>query len=448
MSKPQKGKGFNRKHLIVMGIGNIIGSGIFLASGTVISVAGPATPLLYALGGLLMFFEVMCIAEMSIINPAPGSFRVHAAEVFGRWIGFTNGWLFWVSGVLGMAGEVTAASIYISHWFPHIPLWVFCLAFTVIMTIINLNDIRGLSRVEAWLASVKVIALTAFIMYGFLSLFHIIPDVALQPSQAFSPFLPHGWQGAFAPLILVLFSFTGTGIIGLAIAESEDPATEVPPAIFTITFIVTCMYVLAITFIILLTPWDSLSSNQSPFVQILERTGLRFGGELLNIIVLSASLSGMNTAMYSASRMLFSLGKDGQGPAILAKKTKKEVPVYALGVSSIILTLTAVLSYLLPDKIFIILVGASSFTAMLNWLTIFTTHILYRRKTLREKPEKLKFKVPGYPFTSILAILLILLVLASTAYYPTQWGGLAGAFLLFFAFIGLYFVLKKMNKIK
>jgi L-asparagine transporter-like permease len=142
-------KGFNRNHLIVMALGNIIGSGIFLGSGNVISLAGPAAVLSYALGGLIMILEVMFITEMSIVNPATGSFRVHASEIFGPWMGFVNGWMFWCSGVLGMASEVAAAAIFTSLWFPKIPLWIFCVIYAAIMTVINLKDARGLSRIES-----------------------------------------------------------------------------------------------------------------------------------------------------------------------------------------------------------------------------------------------------------------------------------------------------------
>lgn len=162
-------KGFNRNRLIIMSLGNIISSGIFLGSSTVILVAGPAAVISYLFGGLLMTFEVMFITEMCVINPAPGAFRVHASEVFGPWIGFVNGWMFWCSGVLGMASEVVAAAIFTGFWFPNIPLWVFCIVYAAVMTGINFNDLKGLSRIESLLASIKVIALILFILFGVFS---------------------------------------------------------------------------------------------------------------------------------------------------------------------------------------------------------------------------------------------------------------------------------------
>ncbi|HEX2944930.1 MAG TPA: amino acid permease [Clostridia bacterium] len=444
-------KGFKRNHLIIMALGNIIGSGIFLGSGSVISLAGPAAVLSYAIGGLIMIFEVMFITEMTIINPAPGSFRVHASEIFGRWMGFVNGWMFWTSGVLGMASEVAAAAIFTRLWLPHIPMWIFCIVYAALMTVINLADKHGLSMIESWLASIKVIALVLFILFGLLIIAGVITPGTIKFTNVFGSagdFFPKGMRGVLASLIMVMFSFTGTGIIGLSIAEAEDPARDAPPAIYTITFSVIAIYCLSILFIILLTPWNTVSTDSSPFVSILHKTGIRAGGDILNFIVLTASLSGLNSSMYSASRMLNSLSIDKQGPKLFLVKNKNGVPVYALGLSSIVLMLTAIMSYILPSKVFIILAAASGFTAMFNWLTISVTHYFYRRKTLKERPEKLKFKAPGYPYTSVLMAVMIIMVFATSPLYEGQVSGLIGSLILFATLVLVYLFLKSAKKLR
>lgn len=219
-------KGFNRNRLIVVSLGNIISSGIFLGSSTVIQTAGPAAVLAYLLGGILMWFEVMFITEMCVVNPAPGAFRVHATEIFGPWIGFVNGWLFWLSGVLGMASEVAAAAIYSRFWLPHFPLWGFCVIYSVLMTAINLNDLKGLSRVESVLASVKVAALVLFLLLGAAVLLRFVPFQTYQSGAPFSSvqnFLPNGIGGVFASMVMVMFSYTGMESSGL---RSPTPKTR------------------------------------------------------------------------------------------------------------------------------------------------------------------------------------------------------------------------------
>ncbi len=437
--------GFNRNHLIIMALGNIIGSGIFLGSGTVISIAGPAAILAYIFGGIIMVLEVMFITEMTIINPAPGSFRVHASEIFGPWIGFVNGWMFWFSGVLGMASEVAAAAIFTGLWFPKIPQWVFCVIYALVMTVINLKDARGLSIIESFLASIKVLSLVAFILFGIATVFGILPYGEFKPLPIFQSannFMPNGFRGIFAAMIMVMFSFTGTGIIGLAITESENPEKDAPPAIYTITVTVIVLYTLSIFFIIYLMPWKAFSASESPFVEILNRAGVPFGSNILNFVVLTAALSGLNSSMYSASRMLNSLSLGKQAPKSFLIKNKNGVPVYALGLSSVVLLLTAVISYFIPSKVFEILAAASGFTALVNWLTISITHFFYRRKSLKEKPDRIKYKVPGWPLINFIAVTFIVIVFATSPLYPGQISGLIGSITLFVSLVIIYVILR------
>ena len=444
-------KSFNRNHLIVMSLGNIIGSGIFLGSSTVISVAGPAAVLAYLFGGVLMAFEVTFITEMCVINPAPGAFRVHASEVFGPWMGFVNGWMFWCSGVLGMASEVAAAAMFTRFWLPQVPQWVLCLLYAGIMALINLCDLKGLSRIEGGLASVKVIALVLFVLVGLLTLLHIVRFGQLRPTNPFSSvttFFPHGLAGVFASMIMVMFSYTGTGIIGLAVADTEDPGKNAPPAVAVISTVVIVLYVLSILFLVLLSPQGGFSTTASPYVEILRRLHIPYSDDILNFIVLTAALSGLNSSMYSSSRMLSSLGRDGLAPRAFSKISRNGVPVLALLTGSGALLLTAILSYLIPSTVFIILATASGFLAMFNWLTISVTHYFYRKKTLKTQPEKLRYKAPGYPYSSFGLAAAIIALFCTSPLYPGQFSGLVGSVVLLAALVACYFILKKTDRIR
>lgn len=431
-----------------MSLGNIIGSGIFLGSATVISVAGPDAILSYLLGGVIMAFEVMFITEMSVVNPAPGSFRVHASEIFGSWIGFVNGWMFWCSGILGMASEVAAAAIFSSFWFPHVPLWMFCSAYAIIMAAINLNDLKGLSRIESALASVKVAALVLFIIFGILALSGVLNLGLLRVSNPFvsmQTFMPHGFKSVMATMIMVMFSYTGTGIIGLAIADTDNPEKAAPQAIAVISITVIFLYLFSALFLILFIPPDSIASDASPFVQILNMLKIPFSDGILNFILLTAALSGLNSSMYSSSRMLNSLSRDRQAPKLFLKANRNGVPVYAVGMNSAVLLFTAVLSYFIPEKVFVILATSSGFLALFNWLTISVTHYFYRKKTLKEKPEKLKYRALGYPYTSFAEAIIILVIFVTSVLYPDQILGLIGGVVLLCILLSLYFVIKKLR---
>lgn len=442
---------FSKNNLIVMSLGNIVGSGIFLGSSAVIQACGPSAFAAYLGGGILMAFEVMFITEMCVINPAPGAFREHATEIFGPWIGFVNGWMFWLSGVLGMAGEAAASAMFMRYWFPFVPVWIFCAGFSILMTLVNFCDNRGLGRIEGALASIKVVALAAFILFGALTvagLFHPRGFSLQNPFRRPEMFAPHGLKGILSAMVMVMFSYTGTGIVGLGIAETENPGKNAPKALAVITTVVPLLFSLSTLLVVVLTDWKTVNPAISPFVTIMDKLRIPFSGSILNFIVLTASLSGLNSSMFSSSRMLTSLSADGQAPRVFARKTKSGVPSAALALSCAALVLAALLSFYFPGKVFIILASSSGFLALFNWLTISVTHYFYRKKTLREHPEKIQYRAPGYPFSSWAEAAVILLIFAVSPLYPGQFAALVCGVLLFVSLAVLYFVLKNAGRIK
>ena len=319
------------------------------------------------------------------------------------------------------------------------------------MAVINLNDLKGLSRIESVLASIKVITLVLFILFG---IFTLIGVIHLDSFELNNPFIsakslmPNGFKGIFASMMMVMFSFAGTGIIGLAIADTEVPEKNAPAAIAVITSSVLALYILSVLFIVLMIPCSALSTLASPFVMVLNRLHVPYSDDIYNFIILTAILSALNSSMYSSSHMLNSLSRDRQASKLFLKTNGNGVPVYALGASSTILLLTAFLSYLFPKNVFILLATASGFLAMFNWLTISVTHYFYRKKTLKERPERLKFKAPGYPYTSFIEALLILILFVTSPLYPGQRSGLIVGVIFIAFLILLYLILKKSRILK
>jgi L-asparagine transporter-like permease len=419
--------GFNQSQFIIMALGNIIGSGIFLASSTVISLAGAFAPIAYFLGGLIMMSEVAFITEMSIANPAPGSFKVHAQQIFGRWWGYVIGWMFWTSAVLGMASEVTACSLFMRIWFPSIPLWIFSLVFTLLVTALNLFDTKGLSRVEFGLASIKVITLILFILVGIMMAFGLSIGSA---SENFSTFVSvltkplSGISGLLSSMIVVLFAYTGTGIIGLAITETKHPEQTVPQAALIVTGTVVVLYTLSTIMLLAILPIELFDKTISPFMSVFSLLNISFATDVLNFILLTAALSSLNAQVYSSSRMLLSLAKNGEAPQQIAYQNSKGVPAKAVLLSGFTLLLAVLISYILPEKVFIYTVSASGVLALVNWMSVSATYYFYRGELLRSCPEKLKYKAPGYPYLSWIIFAFILLILASAPLYPDQIPGL------------------------
>ncbi|MDF2565022.1 MAG: amino acid permease-associated region [Massilibacillus sp.] len=426
-----------------MAFGNIIGSGIFLASSLVITIAGPLTPLAYLLGGLVMMMEVAFIIEMAIANPVPGSFKVCAQEVFGDWWGFVNGWMFWASGVLGMASEVTACAIFARFWLPSIPLWVLSLLFAVAITIINFNDLKGLSKISLGLSLTKILTLILFIFIGILLAIGV-PIGHVSQNPIFLPLLnqdPYqSIMGLFGSMLLIFFAYTGTGIIAMAAVETENPEKTVPPAAKIITLTIILLYTLAAFFMVTLLPAELVDSKVSPFVQLFTMFQIPYAGDIINFILLTSALSALNSQVYSASRMLFSLAKHAQAPKVVGYQNRKNIPVTAIAISGTVLLLTAMLSYILPEQIFIYTVSASGFLALVNWLSVSATHYYYRKKLLITSPEKLKYKAPGYPYLSWLCFGSVLIAILSIPLYPDQLPGLYSGCILLFIISACYFI--------
>lgn len=442
---------FSKMDFLVMALGNIIGSGIFLASSLVITIAGAWSPLAYLLGGLVMMMEVTFITEMAIANPVTGSFKVCAQEVFGDWWGFVNGWMFWSSGILGMASEIIACAIFTQLWLPHIPLWIFSLLFAVAITIINFNDLKGLSKIEFGLSFIKVITLILFIIIGTLILIGL-PISHVNQNPVFSQlFAKNPWQNMtnlLGSMLLIFFAYTGTGIIGMAATETKDPAKIVPPVARIISLLIVSLYTLSAFFIVLLLPYELIDPKISPFVQLFTLFHIPYAGDIVNLILLSAALSALNSQVYSSSRMLLSLANSNQAPKIVKYQNHKKVPVIAVAISGTVLLITALLSYILPEKIFIYAISASGFLALVNWLSVSATQYYYRKKLLKISPEKLKYKSPGYPYLSWICFLSVLIAIFSIPLYPEQLPGLFSGCILLLIISIAYYIVRSIQKIK
>lgn len=427
----------------MLGLGGVIGAGIFLASGITISRAGPAVIVSYLIGAVIMYLIVSALAEMSVANPVAGSFRVYAGEALGPLFGLTAGWMYWTSGVLTMSSEVTAAAIFARWWLPGIPLWVLSLAFSLLITGLNFLDVRGFGRIEAFLSALKVVALAGFALAGAAFIFGFFPGrpaAGLGNLTAHGGFWPRGLIGALSAMLMVMFSYAGTSVIGLAAAEARDPGKTVPQGIRVIIGAVVILYLGAITAVLAILPWRALGAGVSPFTAALDALGARWAGGVMNFVVLSAALSSMNTAMYGVSRMLYSLARDGLAPSGLSRVNRRGIPLNAIAVSSLVLAGAAALAYLLPRQAFIYITSSSGFVSMFNWATIAATHLRYRPMLERRLPDGLEHRTFGFPWTSRLGLVLVVGVILTVPLAPGQWVGLALGSTLFIVLAGTYYL--------
>jgi L-asparagine transporter-like permease len=418
-------EGFKRDlrapQLALLTVGGVMGSGLFLASGLAVRLAGPAALGVFALGSIAMYLEISALGEMAAADPRPGSFLVYAREVLGPGVTFVAGWIYWVSSVLTMSSEVTAAALFTQLWAPHVALWAFALAYSGLIVGLNFLSVRGFGTSEGVMAGIKTLAMLAFVAGGALLLGHVRAVVTLPGPGGW---LPNGLRGVAPSLVLVLFAFAGTGVIGMAAAESADPTRTIRGAVRTTSLAIPALYLGAIWLLLRLVPWRRMPTTSSPFVAALGALGLPRLASVLNLVLLFAVLSTMNAALYANVRVLYSLARQGEAPAGLGRLNARGVPVTATWTSAGLLALTLLLAYFLPHRAYAYLVTATGFQAMFIWLVILVTHLRYRRHLLRTHPERLSWRLWGYPYTTWLVILIVLAALAGA---PVARGEAVGA---------------------
>lgn len=404
--------------LSLIGIGSVIGAGFFLGTGLSIKTAGPSILINYLIGGLTAYFVFSAIAEMTVADPQPGSFRTYAKKAFGPSIGFVSGWVYWLAGVFIMSSEAVALGTFTRFWLPHIPLWIFTACYVVIAFGINLLGVKNFGKIESLFAIVKLSTLVIFIFFGLLILFNMIaPQPApLNVRTVWTPLFPTGIEGMWASLIFVFFSFGGIEVVGVAAIELKNK-NDIPKAGTGMMIALVCVYILSIFFILYFVSWTKISEAESPFVTALSVFNIPFIDSIFNLISISAAFSTMVGALFSITNILISLAEDKVAPKNFAEKNKRGTPIRALLATGIALTASLVLSFILPGKIYEYITTAAGVLLILNWIIILSTQIKLRKS---RKQSADTFKMFGYPFTSYLGIGFIILTVSGGLLSFTQ----------------------------
>jgi L-asparagine transporter-like permease len=312
-----KHKGLSAGQLTMMALGTVIGGSFFLGSSVAINAAGPSILISYILGGILVYFILFALSEMTVANPDAGSFRTFSAQMYGQGAGFVVGWVYWTGMVLAMSSEATAVSILIREWVPNISISLLGSLIIVSVTLLNLLGADKLSKLESSLAAVKILAIVSFIIIAILLITGIRPGTSPIGAGEIvrEPFMPAGIEGITGSMLIVIFSYAGFEIIGLAASETSNPRETVPKAI---TYTVICLvgfYIVSTALILPLVPTADLSEDVSPMVAALNRWGIGWAGRALNLVLITAILSTMLAAMFGLGRMMRSLADEGLAPS-------------------------------------------------------------------------------------------------------------------------------------
>lgn len=413
-----KSSGLNWWQLSLIGIGSIIGAGFFLGTSLSIKTAGPAILINYLFAGITAFFVFSALAEMTVRDPCPGSFRTYAKKAFGNSIGFVSGWMYWLAGVLIISSEAVALATFTKFWFPHVPLWLFTLAYVGLAFGINFLGAKNFGTIESLFAIIKLSTLIIFIVFGALLFTRIISPhaVSLNEHNLSHHFFPAGIKGMWAALIFVFFSFGGIEVIGIAATELKKKE-DVPKAGIGMLIALVAVYILSIFFVLYMVSWTKIDASESPFVTAMASFNIPYMDSIFNLIIISAAFSTMVGALFSVTNILISLAEDGAAPQTIAQKNSRGTALKALLLTGLAVTVSLIFSFLLPGKLYEYITTAAGVMLILNWTIILSSQIKLRSQYNQKQAS---FKMAGYPVTSIVGIAFILVAVSGCFLHPTQ----------------------------
>ena len=458
-------KSLKNRHIQLIALGGAIGTGLFYGSSESIALAGPSILLAYLIGGLAIFMIVRALSEMSVEDPKAGAFSYYATRYWSKRAGFISGWNYWFNYILVSMVELSVVGKFVQYWFPGIPMWVSAVFFLMVITAANLLGVSKFGEFEFWFAIIKIVAVIAMVLGGLVVLVMGVSTVSgVTPSfmnwfTVGDGFLPNGlmsrtedgqWTGLLMALVVVMFSFGGTELIGITAGETENPRTTIPKATNDIIWRILVFYIGALGIIMAVVPWNTIDGESSPFVQIFDSVGVHAAAGILNFVCLTAVMSVYNSGLYANSRMLYSLAKQGNAPSYLGKLNAHGVPVAGVLTSAVITALAVVVVFLWPAFAFNYLMSIATIAGVINWTIIMITEMHFRKVVAAgdgpndlaglkgdEALAKLQFKLPFARVTPwiVLAFLALVVVLMcfSDSYRIAVYAGVIWLAILFAA---------------
>lgn len=412
-------RGLTARHIRFIALGSAIGTGLFYGSAEAINQAGPAVLLAYLIGGAAVYIVLRALGEMAVASPVSGSFGEYATRHLGPLAGFMTGWTYTFEMIIVCLADVTAFGVYMGFWFPDVPRWIWVLSIVFFVGAVNLVGVKAFGELEFWFTLIKVVAIigmivggAAIIVFGF-----GIHDTETGVSNLWSDggFFATGLGGFLACFAIVMFAFGGTEIIGITAGEAEDPARTIPRAVNTVPVRIILFYVLTLAVIMAINPWQEISSDESPFVQIFDGLGIGSAATVLNIVVITAALSAINSDIFGAGRMMYGMSCAGQAPAVMQRVSRNGVPWMTVVIMMAALLVGVLLNYLIPDRVFLVIASIATFATIFVWLMILLSQFQARRRMSDDEAANLKFPVPLWPYAQIAAIVFLGFVIAVLA---------------------------------
>lgn len=450
-------RGLSARQIQMIALGGTIGVGLFMGATSTIKWTGPSVILAYLIAGIFLFLIMRAMGEMIYLNPTTGSFATFASDYIHPAAGYMTAWsnIFqWI--VVGMS-EVIAVGEYMKFWFPELPTWIPGVIAILLLMVANSFSVKAFGEFEFWFALIKVVTIILMIIAGFGLIFFGFGNgghaVGISNLWTNGGFMPNGIVGFFFALSIVIGSYQGVELIGITAGETKDPQKNIVKAVNGVIWRILIFYLGAIFVIVSVYPWNQLGDIGSPFVATFAKIGITFAAGLINFVVLTAAMSGCNSGIFSASRMIYTLAHKGEMPKIFTKIMRNGVPLYTVVSVSLGILIGALLNVILPlyidgaKSIFVYVYSASILPGMIPWFMILFSHLRFR-KLHPEELEGHPFKMPGGAVTNYLTILFLILVLVGMVFnVETRISVLIGVIFLTIVTI-YYFIRYNKNNVK
>jgi GABA permease len=419
---PALRKSLQRRHMQMIALGGVIGAGLFVGSGVVVGTAGPAAVISFAITGMLVVLVMRMLGEMAVAWPVVGGFYEYSRISLGELAGFLTGWMYWYFWIIVVALEAVAGAKILGVWWPGVQPWQFTLGLTALFTLVNLMSVRSYGEAEFWFASIKVVAITVFLIAGAVFVLGLWPGATggFAHLTLHGGFMPNGIIPVLTGAVAATGFYFGTEIVAVAAAESAEPEKAVAESMQSVIWRVLIFYVGSIFLVVCIVPWNDANLMTRPYVSVLQTLKIPGAASAMSLIILTAVLSALNSGLFASSRMLMALAAKGDAPKIFARIDGRGVPVAALFAGTAFAYAAVVMSYVSPDRVFPFLVNSYGTVAIFVYVLIAVSQLKLRKRLEKEMPERLRMRMWFFPHLTRFAILLMLLIVAAMGIIPDQ----------------------------
>ncbi|MFE5718487.1 amino acid permease [Streptomyces erythrochromogenes] len=410
-------KDLKSRHINMIAIGGAIGTGLFLGAGGRLAGAGPSLAIAYAVCGVFAFFVVRALGELVLYRPSSGAFVSYAREFMGEKGAYTAGWLYFLNWSTTTVADITAAAVFAHYWsaFTDVPQWVLAFIALAIVLTANLISVKYFGEMEFWFAIVKVGALVIFMLVAIYLLVTSHPIDGHTPGLATITDNGGLFPSGVLPMLLVVqgvvFAYASVELCGVAAGETENPEKIMPKAINSIMWRVGVFYVGSVVLLALLLPYTAYSADQSPFVTVFDKLGIPGTAGIMNLVVLTAALSSLNSGLYSTGRILRSMALSGSAPKFTGVMNKGKVPYGGVLFTAAFGVAGVGLNYWMPGEAFEIVLNLASIGILGTWGMVMLCSLFFWHRSKNGLVSRPSYRLPWAPYTQIATLLFLVTVL-------------------------------------